>query len=159
MVDVLTAEQRRLNMSRIKGGDTKPELLIRRSLHGLGFRYRLHVRALPGRPDIVLPRYQSVIFVHGCFWHGHHCHLVKKPATRAAFWDEKFVRNRARDRDAIAALQRAGWKIAIIWECALRGATRQPLGAMIRRIANYVTNGKTSRIEFEGKPFSACRES
>jgi len=89
MVDVLSPEQRRLNMSRIRGRDTKPEMLIRRGLHAQGFRYRLQNRKLPGRPDLVFPRYHAVIFVHGCFWHGHNCPMFKLPGTRQEFWSKK----------------------------------------------------------------------
>ncbi len=150
MADVLTPEQRRLNMSRIKGTDTKPEMLVRKALHALGFRYRLHDRTLPGRPDLVLPRYRCVILVHGCFWHRHHCHLVKKPATRAAFWEEKLAGNEERDRQAISALRTDGWRVAIIWECALRGTTKQPFGRIIERLARYITNGKKAMLEVTG---------
>ena len=150
MVDVLTPEQRRYNMSRIRGGNTKPELLIRKALHARGFRYRLHRRDLPGRPDVVLPRYHAVIFIHGCFWHGHSCHLVKRPATREAFWREKLGNNAARDKDVIASLQAAGWKAAIIWECALRGTSKQPLDVVMRRIVRYIKGRTATVLEIAG---------
>src|SRR5688500_15794308 len=97
MTDVLTPEQRRLNMSRVRGKDTKPEMLLRRGLHACGLRYRLHPKDVPGRPDLVFPRHGAVILVHGCFWHGHDCPLFKWPATRAEFWRKKIEGNRARD--------------------------------------------------------------
>src|SRR6516165_796645 len=114
MADVLTPQQRSLNMSRIRGRDTKPELLLRRGLHGRGFRYRLHRRDLPGCPDLVLPRYHAVVFVHGCFWHDHHCHLSKLPETRQEFWRRKIEGNAARDRKAAVALQGRGWRVLVI---------------------------------------------
>ena len=98
MVDVLTRAQRKLNMSNIRGRDTKPEKLIRNGLHRLGFRFRLHHKSLPGRPDLVFPRYNAVIFVHGCFWHGHDCPLFKLPATRRSFWLDKISGNFKRDQ-------------------------------------------------------------
>lgn len=124
MADVLTSEQRHLNMSRIRGRDTKPEMLIRRGLHARGLRYRLHDRTLPGRPDLVFPRYHAAVFVHGCFWHAHGCILSKLPTTRQDFWRSKLEGNAARDRKAIAELQAAGWRVLVIWECALRGPRR-----------------------------------
>ncbi|TXC66171.1 DNA mismatch endonuclease Vsr [Piscinibacter aquaticus] len=124
MTDVLTAEQRQLNMSRIRGRDTRPEMLVRQGLHARGLRYRLHDRKLPGRPDLVFPRHGAVLFVHGCFWHAHGCALSKLPATRQDFWKQKLEGNAARDRRAIDALQAAGWRVLVIWECALRGPAR-----------------------------------
>ena len=104
MTDVLTPQQRRLNMSRVRGRDTKPEMLIRRELHARGLRYRLHDRKLPGRPDLVFPKYRTALFVHGCFWHAHGCALSKLPVTRQEFWKQKLDGNGARDRKAIKAL-------------------------------------------------------
>jgi DNA mismatch endonuclease (patch repair protein) len=108
-------------MSGIRGRNTKPEILIRSLLHRRGFRFRLHVSDLPGKPDIVLPRYHAVIFVHGCFWHGHDCPMFKWPSTRPDFWRNKIERNRANDRKASDALLASGWRVGIVWECALRG--------------------------------------
>lgn len=125
MADVLTAEQRQLNMSRIRGKDTKPEMLIRRGLHARGLRYRLHCRSLPGSPDLVFPKYHMAVFVHGCFWHAHGCALSTLPVTRHEFWTLKLEGNVARDQKAIAALQASGWRVLVIWECALRGPGRQ----------------------------------
>jgi len=121
MVDVVDSATRSRMMSGIKGRNTKPEILIRRLLHLHGFRFRLHVRDLPGKPDIVLPRYNAVVFVHGCFWHGHECPLFKWPSTRPDFWREKIERNRANDNKAKEALLSAGWRVGIVWECVLRG--------------------------------------
>ncbi|MCA8298803.1 DNA mismatch endonuclease Vsr [Burkholderia sp. AU30198] len=124
MVDVVDSATRSRMMSGIRGRNTKPEILIRSLLHRQGFRFRLHVRDLPGKPDIVLPRYHAVIFVHGCFWHGHDCSLFKLPRTRPDFWREKIDRNRANDNKALTALLTEGWRVGIVWECALRGANK-----------------------------------
>jgi len=108
-------------MASIRGRDTQPELILRRHLHGLGFRYRLAPRDLPGKPDLVLPKHGVVIFVHGCFWHGHRgCRFATVPATRTEFWTAKIATNRARDHLKAAQLQHAGWRIAVVWECALK---------------------------------------
>lgn len=121
--DPLTAEQRRRNMAAIRGRDTKPELIVRRGLHAAGLRYRLHGK-LPGKPDLVFPGRRAVIFVHGCFWHGHDCPMFKMPATRQDFWREKIERNQARDARAETVLLEDGWRVMTVWECALRGRAR-----------------------------------
>lgn len=110
-------------MAGIRGKNTKPELLIRRALHARGFRYRLHCD-LPGKPDICLPKYRAVVFVHGCFWHGHDCHLFKWPKTRPGFWRAKIARNREVDRLADERLLAEGWRVATVWECAIKGRHR-----------------------------------
>lgn len=107
-------------MSGIRGKDTKPEMIIRRGLHAMGFRYRLHDKSLPGKPDLVLPKYKAVIFVHGCFWHKHDCKYFKWPKTRPEFWREKILGNVERDRLAISSLKQNGWRVLVIWECKLR---------------------------------------
>lgn len=108
-------------MSRIRGRDTKPELLVRSLLHRLGYRFRLHRRDLPGTPDIVLPKYQTVIFVHGCFWHRHpDCRYAYTPKSRVEFWKEKFAANVGRDARTRRALEQAGWQVLVVWECELR---------------------------------------
>ncbi len=105
-------------MSRIKSRDTKPEKKVRSFLHRNGYRFRLHRKDLPGRPDIVLPKYHTVIFVHGCFWHRHSgCKLAYTPKTRTAFWNEKFRKNVERDENAVSQLENAGWIVIVIWEC------------------------------------------
>ena len=138
MVDVLTPEQRGLNMSRIRGRDTKPELLVRRGLHARGLRFRLHRRDLPGCPDLVFPRYGAVVLVHGCFWHGHQCHLFTLPATRTAFWSDKITANVARDHRAQSALQQMGWCVLTIWECALRGTRRLDIEKVLEATKNFL---------------------
>jgi DNA mismatch endonuclease (patch repair protein) len=127
MIDVLSKEQRRLNMSRIRGRDTKPEMLIRQGLHAMGLRYRLYDRKLPGRPDLVFSRFRAVIFIHGCFWHGHNCPMFKLPSTRQDFWRDKILSNRARDVLAAEKLLKLGWRVANVWECSLRGPNRLSL--------------------------------
>lgn len=121
MVDVVDRETRSRMMANIRGRDTKPEMLVRRMLHGAGYRYRLHDRQMPGRPDVVLPRHRVAIFVHGCFWHRHReCRLCTTPATRAEFWRDKFAANVERDQRNSASLVASGWRVATIWECALK---------------------------------------
>jgi DNA mismatch endonuclease (patch repair protein) len=121
MADVHTKAQRSYNMSRIKGKNTKPEILVRKYLHAQGYRFRLHVKDLPGKPDIVLPKYKTVIFVHGCFWHGHKgCKYFIVPKTRTKWWLDKIEGNKVRDKKAFKELRKAGWKIIEIWECKLK---------------------------------------
>ena len=121
MADVVDAKTRSRMMSAIRGKDTGPEMLVRRYLHACGLRYRLHLRGLPGRPDLVFPGYRTVVFVHGCFWHRHPaCRFATTPATRAEFWADKFVRNVARDQTNTAALAALGWQVLTIWECEAR---------------------------------------
>ena len=117
-MDRISGEHRSWNMSRIKSGNTKPEIIVRSLLHKLGYRFRLHRKDLPGKPDIVLPRYKSVIFVHGCFWHRHKgCKNATSPKTKIIFWREKFKANVERDRKVQKELNSMGWSIQIIWEC------------------------------------------
>ncbi|SFO21503.1 DNA mismatch endonuclease, patch repair protein [Nitrosospira briensis] len=124
MTDIVDAATRSRMMSGIRAINTKPELHVRSLLHRQGFRFRLHVRDLPGKPDIVLPRHHAVIFVHGCFWHGHDCPLFRIPSTRPDFWQTKIDRNRENDHRATAALNAAGWRTLTVWECAIRGRRR-----------------------------------
>ena len=137
-------------MSGIRARDTKPELLVRRFLHANGLRYRLHVKSLPGTPDLVLPRWKTVIFVHGCFWHQHPgCHLAYIPRTRRAFWLEKFERNVARDVAAISALEGAGWQVIVVGECVLRsGASQSVLADLVRKIREGVDDEGSDRGSF-----------
>ncbi len=134
MTDVVSPQVRSRMMSGIRGKNTRPELLIRRSLHRLGYRFRLHRKDLPGKPDLVLPRYRAVIFVNGCFWHGHDCHLFKWPSSRADWWRAKITKTRATDDASRQALADAGWRILEVWECALKGRTRRPLEQVIAQI-------------------------
>jgi DNA mismatch endonuclease (patch repair protein) len=121
-------------MSRISGGDTKPEITVRKILHAMGYRFRLHVRRLPGNPDIVLSRHRKVIFVHGCFWHGHRgCPRSKRPSTNVDFWNAKIDANIRRDEKVSQELERRGWKVLIVWECEVK--LRDPL---MRRLAAFM---------------------
>lgn len=138
MADVHSKETRSYNMSRIKGKDTKPELLVRKFLHKNGFRYRLHVKDMPGKPDIVLPKYKTVIFIHGCFWHGHEgCKYYVVPKTRTDWWLNKINGNISKDSRAEAALILQGWEILKIWECELKSKTLiETLGSLLNHLKN-----------------------
>ncbi|MER9216173.1 very short patch repair endonuclease [Mesorhizobium sp. M0663] len=150
MADVVAPDVRSRMMAGIRGTNTKPELTLRRGLHALGFRFRLHDRKLPGRPDIVLPRYRAVIFAHGCFWHGHNCHLFRMPSTRPEFWEAKIVRNREVDARAFDALAKLGWRQGIVWECALKGRIRLPLEDIIGECAAWLMSD-SPRLEIRGR--------
>lgn len=149
MADIVDAATRSRFMSGIRGTNTRPEILIRSLLHGMGFRYRLHVRSLPGKPDIVLPRYRAVVFIHGCFWHGHDCHLYRIPGTRRDFWLNKVSCNERNDAKAETALKADQWRVAIIWECALRGRCRLRPEDMARSLRKWLT-GKQATLTLRG---------
>lgn len=135
VVDVFSKEMRGRIMSRIHSGDTKPERLVRSMVHGLGYRFRLHQNRLPGTPDLVFPRLHSVIFVHGCFWHGHPgCARAGRPATNVIFWKRKIRRNQLRDRSCSRLLRKAGWRVCVVWQCELRNeaGVRKRLAKFLR---------------------------
>lgn len=139
MADKMTPAQRSMCMSRIRGKDTRPELLVRKGLHARGFRFRLQDRKLPGRPDIVLPRYGVAIMVNGCFWHGHKgCRFATKPKSNMEFWEVKIARNRHRDELTAAHLEALGWTVITVWECELRGkeAVEERINALTEEIRN-----------------------
>ena len=136
-------------MAGIRGQNTRPELLLRRGLHALGFRFRLHDRALPGRPDMVFPRYRAVLLAHGCFWHGHDCPLFRWPATRREFWQAKIEGNRARDAATLERLAGAGWRRGIVWECAIKGTGRLPQGEVVSRCAEWLKS-EEGQLELRG---------
>lgn len=136
-------------MAGIRGSHTKPERDLRTQLHRRGFRYRLHTR-LPGRPDLVLPKYKAVIFVHGCFWHGHDCHLFRLPGTRRKFWDDKISGNRARDKRRLKELAELGWRSLTVWECAFRGRGQLGLDETVNRTERWILSGRHGR-EIRGK--------
>ena len=120
MVDYLNSSARSALMAKVKGKDTAPELVVRRTVHAMGYRYRLHRRDLPGSPDLVFPSRKKAIFVHGCFWHRHNgCSKTTTPKTRIRFWNSKFEANIARDRRSVAALRDLGWKTLVLWECGV----------------------------------------
>lgn len=139
MADVVDAATRSRMMSGIRGKDTKPELMIRKALHARGFRYRLHCK-LPGKPDICLPKHRAVIFVHGCFWHGHRCHLFKWPKTRPEFWKQKILRNCEVDRAAGEQLDALGWRVGVVWECAFKGSLRRPENQIVDEIQSWLVS-------------------
>ncbi|MBZ9892953.1 DNA mismatch endonuclease Vsr [Mesorhizobium sp. BR1-1-6] len=138
MVDFLSTEQRSERMSRIRSKDTSPELALRRALHALGLRFRVHYRRLPGTPDIVLPKFKTVVLVHGCFWHRHAgCKVASTPKSRTPFWQEKFDRNVHRDQQNTAALEERGWKVMVAWECEL--GSQRKVDEVARRVASEIT--------------------
>lgn len=134
MSDTLTPEQRSERMSRVRDRGGKAEMTVRRLVHSLGYRYRLHVSGLPGRPDILLPRHRKIIFVHGCFWHRHDdCRLARLPKSRLDFWVPKLQRNRERDMDAIRSLTKLGWLVLVVWECEVRDREK-----LIEKLTNFL---------------------
>jgi DNA mismatch endonuclease (patch repair protein) len=141
MTDILTPAQRSRVMSRIRSRDTRLEVWLRKQLFARGFRYRVHVATLPGRPDLVFPKYKAVVFIHGCFWHGHDCHLFRMPGTRTDFWRDKIRSNRERDQRTIAALREIHWRVLELWECSWRGKTRQTPHTLIDQVADWVKQG------------------
>jgi len=137
-------------MAGIKGKDTRPDMIIRRALFREGFRYRLHDRKLPGKPDLVLRKYNAVIFINGCFWHGHSCHLFKWPKSRSEFWRDKISGNKIRDARNIDNLTKSGWRILTIWECALKGKHRRSLDNIISRASDFLlSNAPFLTIEYK----------
>jgi DNA mismatch endonuclease (patch repair protein) len=135
MADKLTPERRSELMSRIRSKDTAPEWVVRRLLHAMGYRYRLHYGRLPGRPDVVFAGRRIAIFVHGCFWHRHTCTLASRPKSNSAYWQQKLEGNAVRDARAQAALREAGWKTLVVWECETRGKDLEPLA---RRLQEFI---------------------
>lgn len=125
-------------MAAVRARDTKPELMIRKALHASGLRYRLNVRNLPGKPDIVLPRHRAAVFVHGCFWHRHECDLFRWPESRTEFWRDKLNANAARDMKTAEALEKAGWRQAVIWECALKGRKKRDFQDTMQRLIAWI---------------------
>lgn len=149
MADIVSEKVRSRMMSGIRGTNTKPELMVRRELFARGYRYRIHYKKLPGKPDIVFPKYSAVILVHGCFWHKHNCHLFKWPSTRAEFWRDKINRNIERDRKNEQKILDQGWRILIIWECALKGKTKRNVND-IAEISERFLKGNESCREISG---------
>lgn len=138
-MDVVDAATRSRMMSGIRSKDTKPEILVRRYLHGRGFRYRLHVRDLPGSPDLVLPKHRVAILVHGCFWHRHQgCRYATTPANNAEHWRRKFDGNVERDQRKMKALEAAGWRVIVVWECDLRRTPKERLAQLAEEILQRV---------------------
>lgn len=154
MADIKTKESRSYNMSRIAGKNTKPEELVRKYLFSKGFRYRKNVRKLPGTPDVVLPKYRTVIFVNGCFWHGHEgCKMFRMPQKNGDFWEKKINRNRERDRKNKKTLEDNGWQVIVIWECEL---TTNKLEQTMRKVELQLQ--QYSLQVFCAKPYSIPQE-
>lgn len=149
MPDIVDAATRSRMMSGIRGKNTKPEMLLRKGLHARGLRYRLHTKDLPGTPDLAFPARKAVLFAHGCFWHGHDCHLFRMPSTRPEFWSSKISRNKAVDARALTQLQAAGWRTGVVWECALKGRTRLALDDVIDRCESWL-RGSDQVLEIRG---------
>ncbi len=153
MADIVDTATRSRMMAGIRSKDTGPELEIRKKLFAKRFRYRLHDRRLPGKPDIVLPRYGAVIFFHGCFWHAHDCHLFRLPSSRVAFWEKKLLRNAEKDRESRDELKELGWRIMTIWECSFRGPGKKrdkEIDAIIATAVQWLQSGKNDDIEVRG---------
>lgn len=131
--DIMSPEARSALMAKIRGTDTRPELIVRRLLHKLGYRYRLHAKKLPGRPDIIFPGRRAAIFVHGCFWHRHNCIYAYTPKSRSEFWLRKFARNVERDAENQRQLDSAGWRILILWECEIESGD-----GLIERLKDFL---------------------
>lgn len=129
-------------MSAIRSKDTSPEILIRKALHARGYRYRLHRKNLPGTPDLVLRKFRAVLFVNGCFWHGHNCSLFKLPTTNQDFWQKKIQANRDRDSTVNKKLIDAGWRVLIVWECSIRGGSKIGINQLIVEIEDWLTSSK-----------------
>lgn len=149
-MDIVGKAKRSSMMAGIKGKNTLGEITIRKGLHALGFRYQLHRKDFPGKPDLVFPKHSAVIFVNGCFWHAHDCHLFKWPSTRIEFWKEKIGANKIRDERNIQACVAMDWKVLVIWECALKGKTRRNLNEVIHTAANWLLYDSQS-AEISGK--------
>ena len=149
MADIVPQQKRSRMMAGIHGKDTRPEMAIRKALHALGYRYRIHDRRLPGRPDMVFPRYKAVIEINGCFWHRHDCHLFKWPSTRKEFWKQKLNQNRERDARNHKTLKDTGWRVLTIWECAMKGRTRLPMEYVVHISAYWLDKGQED-MEIEG---------
>ena len=149
MADIVTPDKRRKMMSGIRSKHTKPELVIRKGLHNLGFRYRLNDCRLVGKPDIVLPKYRAVIFVNGCFWHGHDCHLFRLPKTRTDFWSRKIDINRERDGNNLRQLLDLEWRVGVVWECSIRGKTRIGDAALFEALSDWLASSMAT-ADFRG---------
>lgn len=153
MTDIVDPATRSRMMTSIRGKNTKPELRVRSGLHRLGVRFRLHCRDLPGRPDLVFPKYRAALFVHGCFWHRHEsCELAYTPSNNSSKWVEKFESNVERDRRQITLLQQAGWRVLVIWECALRA---NDLGDLLVAVADELKTGESTYREWPTMPNEA----
>ena len=143
MTDIVDKKTRSRMMSGIRGKNTRPEMMVRRALHAAGFRYRLHAKDLPGKPDIVLPKYRAVVFVHGCFWHRHEgCYYATIPKSRQVFWISKLEANRRRDAKTRERLAAAGWRVFVVWECGLKHDPEGTMSALVTALKNPHVKGR-----------------
>lgn len=149
MSDIVSPKDRSRMMAGISSKDTQPELIVRKGLHARGLRYRLYDKRLPGKPDMVFTRFKAIIEINGCFWHAHNCHLFKWPSSRKKFWREKISSNKKRDARNHKALEKAGWRVLTIWECALKGRARRPLKHVVDMAAEWLKSGYGS-VKIEG---------
>lgn len=152
------SSSRSYNMSRIRARDTQPEILIRKGLHARGYRFRLHDKKLPGKPDMVLSRYKTVILIQGCFWHVHECYLFRWPATRREFWEQKLNQNQQRDIRNKSLLKQSGWRVIEIWECALKGRHKRELSEVLDSIES-ILRSSLSWVAIESKLNTAMKKS
>lgn len=141
MSDIVDQLKRKEMMAGIRNKNTRPEMIIRKELFARGYRYRLHQKELAGKPDLILPKYRAAIFINGCFWHCHDCHLFKWPQTRKEFWENKILSNKARDEINKNVLLQTGWRILIVWECALKGKTKLDRVRLIDEIETWIVSG------------------
>lgn len=156
MADIVDAATRSRMMSGIRGKNTRPEMRIRSLLHAAGFRFRLHDRRFSGKPDLVLPKYRTAVFVHGCFWHGHSdCKLFRLPSSRQEFWRDKISSNVSRDERNRSALLQSGWKVAIVWECSGKGSRKLPDEEVLARLAEHIRYGNGT-IDIRGRELPTC---
>jgi DNA mismatch endonuclease (patch repair protein) len=143
MADILTRSGRSVRMSLIRSRDTRPELIVRGAVWAAGFRYRLHMKGLPGRPDLVFPALRTVVFIHGCYWHAHSCQKGRIPGQNSRFWQEKFALNKARDQRNARRLRRAGWSVVTVWECSL--STVMSRNRSIRKLLNTLVRKRSQK--------------
>ena len=153
MSDVHSKEQRRHNMSRIRDRDTRPEMTIRRGLHARGFRFRLHGATLPGKPDLVFRQHRAVIFVNGCFWHGHTCRRFRWPKTQAAYWQDKINGNRERDVRVRRKLRKRGWRVLTVWECSTKGPGRLSDDDLMTACTIFLLDHQKCQSEVTGRKY------
>lgn len=148
MADVFTPAKRSAIMSRITGKNTNPEIVVRKVVHSLGYRFRLHRKDLPGKPDLVLPRHRKIIFVNGCFWHGHpHCRRATLPSSNIAFWRKKIADNKARDIDVNRRLRLAGWDVLVVWQCEISRRDH-----LLKRLETFLTSKSRLRTQSRNAP-------
>ena len=151
MSDIVSKEKRSKMMAGIRGRDTKPEMIIRKTLFARGFRFKLQDKSLPGKPDLVFPKFKAVIQVNGCFWHGHDCPIFRLPKTRTDFWQKKITGNQLRDERNSKLLKSAGWRVLTLWECALKGRSKLPLEMITDLVENWLLVGGATSIEIRGR--------